>query len=209
VNGPANEIRRLLARHPPAPPTTATAGAAVLILLRPGRTDVETLLIERAERANDPGSGQVGLPGGRAQATDPSLAATCLREVEEEVGLSAQDLAAAPRFVAIESAPVFSLDVAVFAAELGPAATAPSARSPEEVAHVFWLPRGALAHQQRVTRPTPRGPREVDAIVHDRHVVWGFTRRLLFQFFGEGPGTERPPSSVPRSSEPSRTPTSP
>ncbi|HEU5170288.1 MAG TPA: NUDIX domain-containing protein, partial [Gemmatimonadales bacterium] len=46
------------------------------------------LLIRRAERAGDPWSGQMGLPGGRHHPGDPDLLATAIRETEEEVGLA-------------------------------------------------------------------------------------------------------------------------
>ena len=184
-------IAPLLARYSAEAPARGSAGAAVLILLRAGRTDVETLLIERTVQPKDPASGQVGLPGGRVQSQDESLVNTALREVEEEVGLSPTDLARPPQFVAIRSARVFSLDVAVFAGELGPAGRSPIVASRGEVAHVFWLPRSALSHQRRVMVDSRAGAREVDAAVFDGHVIWGFTHRVLLDFF-EGPAPGSP-----------------
>ncbi|MEP6687797.1 MAG: NUDIX domain-containing protein, partial [Gemmatimonadales bacterium] len=46
------------------------------------------LLIRRADRAGDPWSGHMALPGGRREETDPDLVATAVRETFEEVGLS-------------------------------------------------------------------------------------------------------------------------
>ncbi len=46
------------------------------------------LLIRRAERAGDPWSGHLALPGGRREPGDPDLVATAIREVAEEVGFS-------------------------------------------------------------------------------------------------------------------------
>jgi 8-oxo-dGTP pyrophosphatase MutT (NUDIX family) len=162
----------------------------VLILLRSGAKDVEVLLIERAVRANDPASGQVGLPGGRASDGDPDLAFTALREAQEEVGVSSADLAGPPRFFGFRDASVFSLRVGVFAAELGPSGRSPSAYDRGEVAHVFWLPRSALRTTRKVRQDTSRGALEVDAVVLDGHVLWGFTRRVLLDFFGIAPGNE-------------------
>lgn len=62
--------------------------AAVALVLHPyGDDDADLLLIRRATRAGDPWSGQIGLPGGRFDASDPSLEYTALRETLEEVGL--------------------------------------------------------------------------------------------------------------------------
>lgn len=125
----------------------------------------------------------MALPGGRVDESDGTLVDTALREFEEEVGLGPGDLTAPPRFVAIVAAPIFSMHVGVFAAELAAQGRAPVARSPTEVAHVFWLPAGSLRSSSPVTRDTPRGPREVDAVLHEGHVLWGFTRRVLRGFF--------------------------
>ncbi|GEM_PF-413333 len=198
---PSGEIARLLDRWPPGSPPHGSAGAAVLILLRQGASDVETLLIQRAERADDRASGQVALPGGRVDPGDGALVNTALREFEEEVGLGPSDLAAPPRFVAIVPAPVFSMHVGVFAAELGPSGRAPMARSATEVAHVFWLPAAALRTGATVTRDTPRGPREVEAVLHEGHVLWGFTRRVLRGFFGLEP-FPGPEGAVPGAAPP-------
>lgn len=176
-------LDRLLDRWVVEAPTVSRAGAAVTLLLREGRDDIETLLIERAVRAGDLASGQVGLPGGRVEARDPTLAATALRELDEEVGLVRDDLEGGPRFLFTQPAPIFGLDVAVFAAPLRQTGHPPTARSPHEVAHVFWLPASTLHDPQRVLRETPAGPREVDALLHDGHVIWGFTLRVLQRFF--------------------------
>lgn len=180
---PGDRIPALLQRFAPTAPPTNLAGAAVLIILREGARDIETLLIERAIRSNDRASGHIALPGGHVQAGDRSLAETALRECAEEVGLRPGDLRSAPRFVGIEPARAFSMEVAVFAAELGDPAPGPTAYSPNEVASIFWLPRSALERSERVARPTDRGTVEVPAVRYADHVLWGFTRRLLLKFF--------------------------
>jgi 8-oxo-dGTP pyrophosphatase MutT (NUDIX family) len=61
--------------------------AAVLVLIVPGDDgDARVVLIERALRDGHH-SGEVSCPGGRAEPSDPDLAATALREATEEVGL--------------------------------------------------------------------------------------------------------------------------
>ena len=177
-------VEALLSRLPEIAPPVSTAGAAVVIVLREGSADVETLLIERSERAEDPASGQVAFPGGHVADGDGSLADTALRELEEEVGLTRADLAGGLRYVGTELAVHFGLKVGIFAGALAPDAKPPTARSQEEVAHVFWLPRTALASSAPVVRETSRGFAEVRATVFEQHILWGFTRRVICQFFG-------------------------
>ena len=176
-------LRALLERYPDSTPPSSAAGAAVTIVLREGRTDVEALLIERAMRDEDPASGQIGLPGGHVDSVDQTLRDTALRELEEEVGLGVRDLNSPPRFVQIQDAPRFRLKVGVFAAELSSSPPPTPSLSPKEVASVFWFPRSALDSRSRVSRETPLGAREVDAVLFDRHILWGFTLRVLSEFF--------------------------
>lgn len=191
-------VSELLAAFPPRTPPVSTAGAAVTVVLREGASEPETLLIERAPNPTDPGSGQVALPGGRVNEGDGSLAATALRELEEEVGLVRSDLSGPLRFVGTGHARQFGLRVGVFAAELGRERGVPSVRSAAEVAHVFWLPRSELGEVRRVTRETSHGLAEVAATVHEGHVLWGFTRRVLREFFGLPPDGESPGSLLVR-----------
>ena len=176
-------------RYPVATPAAEEAGAAVLIVLRSALKgdDVEALLIQRTERESDSASGQVSLPGGRVGPSDRNLQETVLRETLEEVGIGAGDLRGPPRYVGRRRAQAFGLDVAVFTSELE---TTSAARigSPEEVADVFWLPRHQLLADRRLERPTRHGSIEVDAVEFDGHVIWGFTRRVLREFFGLDPG---------------------
>jgi 8-oxo-dGTP pyrophosphatase MutT (NUDIX family) len=182
--GAAPTIAALLERFPSDQPPVTLAGAAVTLVLREGASDVEVLLIERTVSPNDPASGQVALPGGHVADGDGNLARTALRELEEEVGLSSADLDGPLRYVSTEHAPRFGMDVGVFAGRLGPGGRSPGARSPLEVAHVFWLPRSALDTTRRVDRETSRGELTVNSTVHEGHVLWGFTRRVVRVFFG-------------------------
>ncbi|HTT34323.1 MAG TPA: NUDIX domain-containing protein [Thermoplasmata archaeon] len=188
-------IDRLLAPWSrPGPPATA-AGAAVVLVLRGAGDAVETLLLERAIRAQDPASGQIGLPGGHVDPADGTLEATALRELEEEVGLPGRALRRPVRFVAVEDAPRFGLTVGVFAAALDGEGGPAFRPDPREVASLFWLPDRALETVGTVVRETPLGPRAVEGVTFDRHIVWGFTLKVLRRFFaGNGPRGSGPSS---------------
>ncbi|MGI0053139.1 MAG: NUDIX hydrolase, partial [Thermoplasmata archaeon] len=159
----AGGLGRLLATLPITPVETGPAGAAVLALLRRGDRGIETLLIHRTDRPEDPAAGQVSLPGGRRDPADRGPLQTALREVREEVGIDRSDLAAPPRFLGIFRASAFGLEVAAFAAELARGGAAPRAVDTREVAEVFWLPEGELGRTRPVLRSTSRGPAEVEA----------------------------------------------
>src|SRR5437870_1501228 len=79
-------VREALAGHEPAPLVTCTRRAAVAIVLRDGASGIEVLFIHRAEHPDDPWSGHMAFPGGRAEDGEPPVL-TAMRESAEEVGL--------------------------------------------------------------------------------------------------------------------------
>lgn len=171
---------RLRALPEPLAPVAA-ADAAVVILLRTGPRGAEVLAEERAVRAGDPWSGQVGLPGGHRSTEDRTLSDTVLRELREELGVGPDEVALAPGMFGIRPTRPVRLRVAVLVGRWTGTRALPASAS-GEVAGAFWLPLEALATTERVGRETAAGPREVDATVHDGHVVWGFTRGVLAEF---------------------------
>lgn len=139
------------------------------------------LLIRRAERAGDPWSGHIGLPGGRADPGDSGLQATAVRETAEEIGwsLGQSELLGElddvwprtplPKIVVVRPF-VFAVS------ERG--TIAPSA----EVAEAFWVSIREL-QQPDIYRDTPlqvRGKEMVFPAYHlTQGVVWGLTERIL------------------------------
>jgi len=69
-------------------PTSAEQGAnaAVALLLRLKKGDLEVLFVKRVENLADPWSGQIGLPGGKREPQDLNLKQSVIRETLEEVG---------------------------------------------------------------------------------------------------------------------------
>ena len=152
--------------------------AAVAVVLAP---DPEALLlIRRAERAGDPWSGHMALPGGHVDASDANLVATAVREISEEVGLdlveNAQLLGRLPELVAAPAQ--LTISPLVFALDSG---LEPSA-NPDEVAEVVWATlehlRSPLAKSNHEL--SSRGQRHIFPAFDVRgRIVWGLTYRIL------------------------------
>ena len=153
--------------------------AAVAVLLAPDPDAI--LLIRRAERAGDPWSGQMGLPGGRSSAGDADLLETAIRETREEVGIrvTSANLIGALHDVAPRSPHLPPLMVRPFVFYL-PAR--PVVIPNVEVADHLWVDLAALLHPD-VYRPVSIQFGSVSREFPAYHVspipVWGMTERIL------------------------------
>ncbi len=161
----------------PVPPDQADA--AVLVLARSHNRGLEVLAEQRAQQDGDPWSGQVSLPGGHKESGDRSLTETVLRELHEEVGLTADSVEGPPRIFGVRRARPSGVRVAVFVGRVAPAQD-PSARADStEVAGTFWFPLDRLQQIESRPRKTVFGEMPVDTVEHEGHIVWGFTLRVL------------------------------
>ena len=157
--------------------------AAVAVVLAPDPDAL--LLIRRAERAGDPWSGHMALPGGRQDPAEPDLFTTAVREAAEEVGLALErrDLIGTlddvvPRTPVL---PPIAVRPHVFALPRRPLL----ALNPE-VAGARWVPLDLLLHPETYdsVRLEIRGEsREFPAYRLDDSVVWGMTERILSSLF--------------------------
>lgn len=179
-------VRRALRDHRPQLADAPEARpAAVALILVEDTAGLEALLIRRAERADDPWSGQVALPGGRHEPSDSDLLATAIRETREETGV---DLTTAERLGALDdlyprtpTLPPVVVRPFVFALERR-VVLMPS----EEVQRAFWLPLRRLTEPgvRREVTLTVRGVvRTFPAyLVDDDDLIWGMTERILTPF---------------------------
>jgi 8-oxo-dGTP pyrophosphatase MutT (NUDIX family) len=163
--------------------------AAVAAVLRPGldpELGPEILLIRRAEHPDDPWSGHMAFPGGRAEPRDPDLVHTAIRETEEETGLllsGDQLLGPLDEVAALARARHTGLVVSpfVFAAS-GTTALLPN----HEVAEIVWAPLGPLMRGEvpaTVEYPLDGQTLRLPGFQVGERVVWGLTYGLLKGFF--------------------------
>ena len=179
-----DDVRRALASRPSQPVTPALASrAAVALILRDGEAGIELLFIRRAEHPQDPWSGQMAFPGGRAEAGDAGPIATAVRETAEEIGL---DLARAAE-------PLGALDVVRAMARMRPMdltiqpfvfrlVTPAELHMSAEVESVHWLPLAALLGADlRSTMDYVHDGTSLPfpCVRVDEVVIWGLTYRML------------------------------
>jgi 8-oxo-dGTP pyrophosphatase MutT (NUDIX family) len=172
--------QRLAAHQPVADEGDASLiWAAVAVVLVPSPDAV--LLIRRAERAGDPWSGHMALPGGRRDPADQDLVATAVRETFEEVGLRLDrgDLLGGLDDVVPRTPVLPPIAVRPFVFGL---ADRPELTPNPEVAGVRWVHLDHLLHPETYhsARLEIRGePREFPAYRVDESIVWGMTERIL------------------------------
>ena len=159
---------------------------AVAIVLAGAEPDLHVCVIRRAEKAGDPWSGDMALPGGRATPEDASLQETAERETYEEVGLileSAQRLGALAEISILLRGRDRLLFLAPFVYYLGPT-LAPFTPN-DEVGEVYWIPLAHLWDEQNTTSlnlPTEEVSLWYPAIEYRERAVWGITHRVLMLF---------------------------
>lgn len=158
--------------------TDENVDAVVGVLLQETASELNLLLIHRAERIDDPWSGQIGLPGGRVSRSDPSTRAALKREVEEEVGFDLNELGSELGTLSLGS-PMRRLDLKV-QPWVYALSGRPEIRIGPEVQEAFWVSLSRLPLLRTTAEIEIRGTRRnVDAFSVDGRVVWGYTHRVL------------------------------
>jgi 8-oxo-dGTP pyrophosphatase MutT (NUDIX family) len=161
------------------PPARA---AATLLLVYPAADGELTvpLTVRHADLREHPG--EVSLPGGAVDPTDPSREATALREAWEEIGVD-------PAAVVIAGVlddiwiPVSNFELSPF---VGTASERPALLPhTDEVAEIVEVPLRHLLTEGAVTEELIEGPGwQLRAAVyrHQGHRIWGATARTLAMF---------------------------
>ncbi len=151
--------------------------AAVLVGVVPAPDRPRLILTKRASHLrNHPG--QIAFPGGRMDRDDPDLAATALREAEEEIALPPSAVEVLGELPAHET--VTGYKVTPILAQINRDFTARP--EPGEVAEIFAVP---LAHvtdpaRFRVERRVWRGTwRNYYIVPWGPYYIWGATARIL------------------------------
>lgn len=180
---PFDALRPRLASAKTSPSRPDILETSVAVMLAPGEKGLEVLFIRRAERAGDPWSGHIGLPGGRREDRDADLLATAIRETREEIGVDLPHAALLGSLDDLQpSSPVLPpLIIRPFVFGVSPR---PEAGTSEEVVCSYWVPLDSLhaargeskvsIREKLVTVPCFRVPGLPEGLV-----VWGLTYRIL------------------------------
>ena len=176
-------IRSALAELGAAEPTPSPALAAVALVLAGAPASLELCFILRATRAGDRWSGQMALPGGRAETYDTDARAVAMRETHEEVGVKlhrAQALGALPPLpLRPGGGKLHQLSAISFYAGDPRPSLLPNA---DEVADTFWIPLSHLwdpAQRTTIDYVHEGQPMRFAGIRYRDQTIWGLTYRVL------------------------------
>ena len=161
----------------------ATHRASVVLIFHARPDDVALLLIRRAERASDPWSGHMGLPGGHRREDDADDQRAAVRETREEIGLELDEageyLGALDDVRAAARGHTLDLTISPHAYQVG---ASPSLTPGDEVAEVMWVSLTDIANGNHfICHGVNFGDRTATVPgwqVGDR-IVWGLTYRMI------------------------------
>jgi 8-oxo-dGTP pyrophosphatase MutT (NUDIX family) len=151
--------------------------SAVMILLYPKKGEYCILLNKRSEEVEHH-KGEISFPGGARDPEDHDSLDTALRETEEEMGIQRGDVTVIGEMDEMVTRSGFLMNVFTGTIEY-PYSFKPSAI---EIAEVLEFPVSALidpANRRSETRLIEGKPVTSYSYVHEEHVVFGATARIL------------------------------
>jgi len=154
--------------------------AAVLVPLFRMGGRWRLLLIRRALQPLDLHSGQVSFPGGRVEPDDADVAATALREAQEEIALPTEQVKLVGRLRGLRTLSNYLVQPVVGCVRW----PQPLRAEPSEVARIFSIPLDWLAAPGRYRVeiwPGPTHPQARPVVFFDEHdgeQLWGISARI-------------------------------
>jgi 8-oxo-dGTP pyrophosphatase MutT (NUDIX family) len=171
--------------QPPTDPEERYREAAVLLLSYPRGVESHIVFMKRTDTVVHH-KGQISLPGGARDETDPDLIFTALREAQEELGID-------PRFVEVIGTmpPIYArvsgfMITPVVGRLMGGSSELLFVPNPHEVAEVIEVPLRVLRDPTTHTeRPVEfQGARyNLHTYTYGPYEIWGATGRILYEFF--------------------------
>ena len=163
----------------PRPSPTAGPGTRLAAVLLPLVDDDRLVLTRRTEHLSRH-PGEISFPGGLAHEEDADLAATALRETQEELGLPPEDVEVLGALVPVHTFVSAILIVPFVGVVLGAPAFAPNEA---EIAQVLTYPLDELTAAE-TTVEWPRDGHVYRGFAYpmrDGNTVWGATAAILHQ----------------------------
>jgi len=160
--------------------------AAVAAVLHDEPDGPRVLLMKRVERASDPWSGHISLPGGGYHASDSSLLETAIRETHEELGIELGSARVLGSLVPLHprAAGPYGIEVTPFVFALD---AAPEPVCGPEALSAFWLPLQLAASGTLDETYTYQNSQSTfPSWRYDGHVIWGLTWRILGELLAAG-----------------------
>ena len=156
---------------------TGLMPSAVMVLLYPKGGEYCILLNKRSDRVEHH-KGEISFPGGARDPEDRDSLETALRETEEEMGINRDDITVIGEMDEVVTRSNFLMNVFTGTIKY-PYPFKPSAI---EIAEVLEFPVSALidpANRRTETRWDDGHPATSYSYVHQEHVVFGATARIL------------------------------
>ncbi len=167
--------------------STDVPSAAVVAILHENADGPAVLFIERATHENDPWSGHMAFPGGRAEVSDESSFVTAARETAEEIGVDITGAQLLGRLTDLQGGPRGTgMQLRVTPHVCWWHGERPIVALNHEVAATIWVPLTDLANDKRFIQYSHHKYPEMSwpgIELDDGRVVWGLTLRMLQDLF--------------------------